>query len=126
MWGELNLVRCQMELFEHFAGVAVSEDGVCGEIVGGAHEVGVCRRGFSGSAYSRLRIADDTVVNIDQPSLQEWRECKNDGGGIASGVCNETGAADLVAMQLRASIDCFGLQRGGVLGVRVGQAVDGA
>ena len=70
MWSELNLIRLQVELFEQFSGVAMSKDRVRGEIVGRVHEVGLRRRSFSSSAYSGLRVADDTVFNIDETRLK--------------------------------------------------------
>ena len=48
------------------------------------------------------------------------------GGGVAAGVGDEARLSDLVAMQLRASVDGFGLELCGVFGVRVVQLVDGA
>ncbi len=104
----------------------MSEDGVCGEIISGMHEMGLCRRGLSSSAYTGLRIADDTVVNIDETSLKQGRKCEDDRSGIASGVGNEAGLPDLVAMQLRTSINCFCLQLRGMGGVYVRQTVHGA
>jgi len=52
MRGELNLAGFEVELFEEFAGVAMAEDGVGGEIVGGVHEVRDCGCRFSGAAYA--------------------------------------------------------------------------
>src|SRR5258707_14821910 len=109
MRGELNLICVKMELLEQFSGMTMSEDCVCGEIVGGVHEMGLCRRGLSSSAHSGLRIADNTVVNIDETSLKQGRQCEDNRSGIASGVGNEAGLPDLAAMQLRTSIDCLGL-----------------
>src|ERR1700704_3646457 len=119
MWSELNLIRLQVELFEQFSGVAMSKDRVRGEIVGRVHEVGLRRRSFSSSAYSGLRVADYTVFNIDETSLEQWRKCEDDRSGIASGVGNDAGVPDFVAMQLRTSIDCFRLQLRGMFGVLV-------
>src|SRR5580704_215212 len=126
MRGELNLIRFNMELFEQFSGVAMSEDSVRREIVCRVHEVSLGRRSFAGPAYSGLRIADNTVRNIDEPSLKQRRKCKDDGGGVASGVGNEAGLSDRVAMQLGTSIDCFFLQLFGMFGVYVRQTVHGA
>src|SRR5258705_7596209 len=126
MRSELNLICCQMELFEQFAGVTMTEDCVCGEIVGGMHEMGLCRRGLSGSAHSGLCIADDTVGNVDETWLKQRRECEDDRSGIASGVGNETGLPDLFAMQLWTSIDCFCLKLRGMFGIYVRQTVHGA
>ena len=67
-----------MELFQQLAGMTMAEDGICGEIVGGVHEMSLRRCGFSGSADSRLRIADDSVVQIDQPSLNQRSESEDD------------------------------------------------
>ena len=110
MWSELNLICLQVELFEQFSGVAMSEDSVRREIVCRVHEVSLGRRSFAGPAYSGLRIADNTVRNIDEPSLKQRRKCKDDGGGVASRVGDETGLSNLVAMQLWASIDSFCLE----------------
>ena len=68
---ELDLICCQMELLEQLAGVAMAEDRVGGEIVGGIHEVGLGGRCFAGSADSGLCVADDAVVEIDQTGLQQ-------------------------------------------------------
>ena len=62
---------CQMELLQQLAGVAMAEDGVGGEIVGGVHEVGLGGGGFAGAADSGLGVADDAVVEIDQAGLNE-------------------------------------------------------
>ena len=126
MGSELNLICLQMKLFEQFSSVAMSKDGVRGEIIGCVHEVGLRRRSFSSAAYSGLRVADDAVFNIDEASLKQWRKRKDDRSGIASGIGNDAGVTDLVAMQLRTSIDCFCLQFCGLLGVNVCQTVDGA
>jgi hypothetical protein len=125
MRGELNLVCVKMELLEQFPGMTMSEDCIRGEIVSGVHEVSLCRRGLSGSAHSGLRIADDTVGNVDETSLKQWRKCEDDRSGVASGVGDETGLPDLVAMQFWASIDCFCLQLGGSFGIYVRQTVHG-
>src|SRR5258705_3663697 len=110
MWSELNLICLQMELFEQFAGVSMSEDRVCGEIVSRMHEVGLRRRSFSSSAYAGFCIADNAMIDIDQASLKQGRKCEDDRGGIASGVGNEVGLADLVAMKFRTSVDCSCLE----------------
>ena len=49
---ELDLVRAEMELFEQLAGVAMAEDCIRGEVIGGGHEVRLRRGGLSGSADS--------------------------------------------------------------------------
>ena len=98
MRGELNLICSKMELFEQFTGVAMAEDGICGEIVGCVHEMGLGCCCFSGSADSRLCIADDSVMNIDQTSLKQRRKGEDDRSGIASGVGNEAGLSDVVAV----------------------------
>src|SRR5580692_2539827 len=103
MWSELNLICLQMKLFQQFSSVAMSKDRVRGEIIGRVHEVGLRRRSFSGSAYSGLRIADDTVFNIDETSLKQRRKRQDDRSGVASGIGNDAGVADFVAMQLRTS-----------------------
>ncbi len=124
MWRELNLICRQMKLFEQFAGVTMTKDGVGGEIVGGMHEVRLCRCGFSGSAHTGLRIADDSVFNVDEASLKQRREREDDRGRVASGVGNQTGVPDLVAMQFRTSVDRFRLQLGGEFRVGILQPVD--
>src|SRR5258708_18644487 len=126
MRGELNLICCEMELLEQLSGVAMTEDRVRRKIVGGMHEVGLCRRGFSCSAHPRLGIADDTVSNVDETSLKKRRKCEDDRGGIASGVGNEAGRPDFVAMQFRTSIDCICLQSVGSFRIYVRQTVHGA
>src|SRR5260370_39119355 len=123
---ELNLICCQMKLFEQFSGMTMSEDCVRREIVSCVHEVSLCRRGLSSSAHSGLRIADDTVVNVDETSLKQGSKCEDDRSGIASGVGNEAGLPDPVAMQIRTSINCFCLQLRGMGGVYVRQTVHGA
>jgi len=126
MRGELNLIRFEMELFEQFAGVAMAEDGVDGEVVGRVHEVSVCGRGFSGSADSGFCVADDAVGNIHETSLKQWREREDDGGSVAAGVGDEARVGDLVTVEFGTSVDCLGLKDGRVLGVCVVQVVDGA
>src|ERR1700680_1089724 len=103
----------------------MTKDGVRGEVVGGMHEMGLCRRALSSSAYAGLRIADDTVGNVDQTRLKQGRKCEDDRSGIASGVGNEAGLPDLAAMQFGATVGCFGLQFCGKLGVGIFQTVDG-
>ncbi len=76
MRGELNLIGRQMELFEQLAGVAMAEDGVCGEVVGGVHEMSVRGWSFAGSADSGLGIADDAVLDIDEARLNQRRESR--------------------------------------------------
>ena len=71
MRGELDLIGCEMELLEQLAGVAVAEDRVGGEIVGGVHEVGLRGRGFACAADSGFGVADDAVVEIDHAGLDE-------------------------------------------------------
>ena len=114
-----------MELFEQFPRVAVAEDGVSREIIGGMHEVGLCRRRFSGSTHSGLCVADDTVIDIDQARLKQRCKCEDDRGGIATGVGNEAGLPDLAAMQFGTSIDCFCLQFRGSFWIYVRQTVHG-
>ena len=65
MRGELDLVRSDVKLLEQLAGVAVAEDRVGREIVGGVHEVGFGRGCFACAADSGLGVADDAVVEID-------------------------------------------------------------
>src|ERR1700760_3629666 len=102
----------------------MSEDCICREIVGGVHEVGVGRRGLTSTAYSRFGVADDSVLHVDQASLKQRREGENDRGGVAAGVGNQTCLPDLVPVKLRASVDSFCLQSGGVLRVCILQMVD--
>src|SRR5271154_2337132 len=106
---ELNLIRFQMELFEQFAGVTMTKDRVCGEIIGGVHEVGVCRGCFSCSAHSGFCVANDAVVNINQACLEQRCESEDDRGGVAAGIGNETGLLDGVAVELGATVDSLGL-----------------
>ena len=43
MRSELNLIRAKMQLLEQFAGVAMAEDRVGGEVIGGVHEVSIVK-----------------------------------------------------------------------------------
>jgi hypothetical protein len=126
MRGELNLICAKMQLLEKFAGVAMAEDGVGGEIVGGVHEVRVCRGGFAGSTDSGLCVADDAMGHVHQACLKQGREREDDGGGVAAGVGDEACAGNLVAVELGRSIDCLGLQRGGEIWICVVQLINGA
>src|SRR5438270_5828475 len=110
MRSEVNLICLQLELFEQFSGVAMSKDRVRGEIIGRVHEVGLCRGGFSSSAYAGLGVADDAMIDIDQTRTNQRRKCEDDRRGIASGVRNQASAPNLIAMQLRTSVDCLCLQ----------------
>src|SRR5271170_257357 len=97
----------------------MSEDGIRGEVVGGVHEMRSCGRCFSSAAYTRFRITDDAVVNIDNARLKQWRQCEDVRGGIASRVGNETSLPDLIAVKFWATVDCFGLQLSRKFGVRI-------
>lgn len=126
MRGELNLVGLEMKLFEEFARVAMAEDGVRGEVVGGVHEVGFFTWSLACSADARLGIADDAVFHINEAGLEQRREREDDGGCVAPGISDKTSLADLVAMELGAAIDRFCLQVCCALGVSILKAVDGA
>ena len=52
MRGELDLIRLQMELLQQLSGVAMAEDRVGGEVVGGVHEVSLGGGSFAGAADS--------------------------------------------------------------------------
>ena len=67
-----------MKLFEQFAGVAMSEDGVRGQIIGRVHEVSLRSGRFSSSAYAGLRVADDAMIDLDQTRLKKRRKCEDD------------------------------------------------
>src|ERR1700722_5724933 len=105
MRSELDLIRSDVKLLEQFAGVAVAEDRVGGEIVGGVHEVGFGRGRFACATDSGLGIADDAVVEIDEAGLNEGSQGEDDRGGVASGVGYEACAADLVAVQFGTAVD---------------------
>src|SRR5580692_10152801 len=126
MRSELNLIRAKMQLLEQFAGVAMAEDRVGGEVIGGVHEVSVCRWGFSGPANPGLCIADDAVGNVYQVRLNQGREREDDGGGVAAGIGDETSVGDLVPVEFRASVDCFGLKVSRVVWVCVVELIEGA
>src|SRR5271170_6318166 len=124
MRGELDLIRSDVKLFEQFAGVAVAEDRIGGKVVGGVHEVSFGGGCFAGATDSGLGVTDDAVIEVDEASLNEGSQGEDDRGRIASGIGYETGCADLVAVQLWAAVNGFGLQEGGVLGVGVFELVD--
>ena len=110
MRGELNLICGEVELLEQLAGVAVAEDRVGGEIVGGIHEVGLGGGRLAGAADAGFGVADDAVVEIDEAGAEERGEREDDGGGVAAGIGDEAGRGDLVAMQLGGAVDGFGLE----------------
>jgi len=58
--------------------------------------------------------------------LDERSEGEDDGGGVAAGVGDDAGTANLVAMEFRAAVDGFGLKLGGVFGVGVFEFIYGA
>src|SRR5271154_3471070 len=119
MRGELNLVCGQIELFQQFASVAMSEDSIRREIVGRMHEMRVRRRCLSSSAYAGFRIADDAMLHIDETRLNQRRQREDDRSRITSRVGNKTSLSDLIAVQFGATVDCLGLKRAGMFGVGI-------
>src|ERR1700722_4864810 len=79
---------------------------------------------FARAADSGLGVADDAVVEIDETGLNERSQREDGRGGIASGVGDEACIADFVAMQFWATVDGFGLEDGGALGVGIFELVD--
>ena len=115
-----------MELFEQLAGVAMAEDGVGGEIVGGVHEVGLRGGRFACAADAGFGVADDAVVEVDEMSLEQRSEREDDAGGVAAGVGNKARGGDLRAVEFGRAVDGFGLQFRGGGGIGVVEVIDGA
>ncbi len=90
--GELDLGSGEMELFEEFAGVAVVEDAVGGEVIGRVHEVGGGGRGFACAGDAGFAVGDDAAIEVGQVGAEERGEGEDDGGGIAAGVGDEAGS----------------------------------
>ena len=125
MWRELDIVCREAELFEQLAGVAMAEDGVRREVVGGVHEVGFGGRRLACAGDATLGVADDAVVDVDEACAKDWGEREEDGGGVAAGVGDETCVGDGFAVEFGTAVDGFLLDGRGCGGVGVVQFVDG-
>ncbi len=124
--GELDLIGGEVELLEQLAGVAMAEDGVGGEVVGGVHKVGLGGGGFACSADAGFGVADDAVVYIDEAGLEQGSEGEDVRGRVAAGVCDEASVFDLVAVEFGAAVDGLCLELGGEVGIGVLELVDAA
>src|ERR1700677_4203515 len=86
--------------------------------------MGLCCRCFSGAAYSRFRVADDAVVDVDKTGLKQRCKRENDRGCVATWVGYQASASYCVTMQFGAAVDSLCLQGCGKLRVSVFQAID--
>ncbi len=97
--------------------MAMAEDRVGGEVVGGVHEVGLGGGALAGAADAGLRVADDAVFEIDQAGLQQGREREDDGGRVAAGIGDEARLGDLRRVQLGRAEDGLCLELAASCGV---------
>ena len=95
---ELDLIRRERKLFQQFACVAMAEGVVGGEVIGTIHEVCPGGGGFPRAADAALGVADDAVVHVDQAGAKQWRKRKDDGGGVAAGVGDESRCGNCFAV----------------------------
>src|ERR1700744_4590257 len=126
MRGELNLLARELQLLAKFAGVAVVEDRVGGEVAGGIHEVRSGRGQLASTGDAGLGVGDDADLEVNEVGANEWSETEDDRGRIAARVGDEARGPDLSGVQLGRTIDGLGLQLRGAFRVSVVQLVDGA
>ncbi len=121
---ELNLISLQMKLFEQFARVTMSENGICREVIRCIHKVSFCRSCLASPANSRFRVADNSEFKIDQSCLKQRSESEDDGGRIASGVGNQTRYPNCVPVQFGTTVDSFDCSSAASLRIRILQPID--
>ena len=121
---ELDLVGGEVELLQELAGVAMAEDSVGREIVGGVHETVVGRESFARAGDAGFGVGDDADVEVDHIRAEQGSEREDDGGGVAAGVRDEIRCGDGRAVELGVAVDGGLLERVG--GGCVFELVDGA
>jgi hypothetical protein len=62
--------------------------------------VGLGGGGLAGAADAGLGVGDDAAIEVGEAGLYQGREGEDDGGGVAAGVGDQPGVADLGAVQL--------------------------
>ncbi len=102
MGREDDLALVDADLLKQFAGVAMGEDAVGGEIVGRVHEVRLGGGRFARAADAALGVGDDAVVEIDEARGNQRPEGEDDRGCVAAGVGDEARAGDLMRDAARA------------------------
>ena len=112
---KIDLARRHADLLQQFAGVAMREDAVGRKIVGRIHEVRLRRRRLSRAAHAALGVGNDAVFQIDEPRRDQRLQRQNDRGGVAAGIGNQLRARNLLAMQLRHSVNGLRLRCRGQL-----------
>src|ERR1700679_11999 len=112
MRSELDLIFFEAELLQELAGMAVAKDSICGKIVSGMHKEVRWSERLASTADSRFRIADDPMVEIYKICTHKRGQCKDDGRGIASGICYKSRMPYRRSVKLRRSVHCFSLQLG--------------
>ena len=86
---------------------------------------------FRGGCFARARdagfgVGDDAAVEVDPARVDERLKRQDDRGGVAAGIRDESGVANLVAMQLGHAVDGLGLHGRGDGGAFIREFVDGA
>ena len=108
--GERELRLGKTGVLEDFRDMAVMEDRVGREVLGRFAEVSLEGGLAAGAGDAGLGVADDAGGEIEDPGLDEGTESEIGGGGVAAGIGDEAGAADLVAVELGKTVDGGGEQ----------------
>ena len=87
----------------------VAEDAVSGKIVGRVHVVCLGCGSFAGSAHAALRIGHNAALEIEQTGGSQRLQRQNHRGRVAAGVGDQPRRGNLLAEELRHTIDGLSL-----------------